>query len=325
MGESNQANSDIRSVFGTTLVEIGREYENMVFLDADLHTSTKATMFKKSFADRFYQVGIAEQNLFGIAAGFASEGFIPIPSTFAAFASRRALDQLAISICFPALNVKIPGSYAGVPTSRAGGSHNCIEDISIMRAMPNLRVADPGTGRDLAAVMRSAMEVEGPVYYRIARYDVPELFDENHLFEWGRGEIIREGNDVTLAATGIMIHRCLEAARTLEEEGLSAEVLYMASVKPLDEALLEQSARKTGCMVTAENATVNGGFGAAVTESLAERYPIPIRRIGVRDKFVESGGIEELFTLHEMQPEDIAAAARGVTQVKGGRAWHAAK
>ena len=319
MAENSHAGAgdrEMRDAFGETLVALGRRYENLLFLDADLHTSTKATMFKKAFPDRFYQIGIAEQNLFGVAAGLALEGFVPVPSTFAAFASRRALDQLAISICFPALNVKIPGSYAGVPTSRAGGSHNCIEDIAVMRAMPNLKVADPGTPAELAAVMRAAMETAGPVYYRVARYAVPELFADDHSFEWGKGTVLREGADVTLAGTGIMTHRCLRAAGILAENGIDAEVLHLASIKPLDGDLLEQSVRKTGCVVTAENASINGGFGAAVTEALAERRPVPVFRIGVRDAFVESGGIEQLFELHRMQPEHIAEAARSAMRLR---------
>jgi len=323
MAESSQASAkknaqtrEMRDAFGDTLVELGNLYEDMVFLDADLHTSTKATTFKKAFPDRFYQVGIAEQNLFGLAAGFATEGFIAIPSTFAAFASRRALDQLAISICFPALNVKIPGSYVGVPTSRAGASHNCIEDIAVMRALPNLKVADPGTGAELAAVMRRSLETPGPVYYRVTRYGVPELFDDGYEFEWGKGVTLRTGSDVTLVGTGVMTHRCLSAAEALATQGVQAEVLHMPSIKPMDSELLRRSAQKTRCVVTAENATINGGFGAAVAETLSESCPVPVYRIGVRDQFVESGGVEDLFEAHQMQPRHIVQAAKHVMEMR---------
>ena len=301
---------EMRDAFGRGLVELGRQYPRMIVLDADLHTSSKATAFKKAFPERFIQVGIAEQNLFGIAAGLALAGFMPFPSTFAAFAARRALDQIAISICFPNLNVKIPGSYVGLPTSRAGASHNCIEDIAVMRALPNMRVADPADAADLTAIMRAAAEVHGPVYFRIARLAMPAIFGPEHRFEWGKGVVLRAGSDVTLFGTGVMTTFCLEAAELLAAEGVEAEVVHLASIKPIDRELIAQSAARTGCAVTAENATIIGGFGAAVLEVLGEECPVPVQRIGVRDRWVDSGGIKELFTHHGMQPADIAAAAR---------------
>ena len=200
-GNGNQKPVEMRDAFGQGLVELGRMLPNMIVLDADLHTSSKAQYFKKAFPDRFIQVGIAEQNLFGIAAGLALTGFIPFPSTFAVFAARRALDQIAISICYPRLNVKIPGSYVGLPTSRAGSSHNCIEDIAVMRALPNMRVADPGDNADLRAIMRAAVEVEGPVYFRITRYTLPVLFGPDHRFEWGKGVIVETGSSSTCTQT----------------------------------------------------------------------------------------------------------------------------
>jgi transketolase len=273
-------------------------------------------MFKQAYPERFIQVGIAEQNLFGISAGLALSGFIPFPSTFAVFASRRALDQIAISICFPNLNVKIPGSYVGLPTSRAGASHNCIEDIVVMRALPNMRVADPADAADLRAVMLHAAAVDGPVYFRITRLTIPPIFGKDHTFEWGKGVVVREGCDVTLFGTGIMTSFCLSAADMLAEQEISAEVVHLASIKPIDRELILASAARTGCAVTAENATINGGFGSAVMEVLAEDFPVPVRRIGVRDRWVDSGGIKELFTHHGMQPEDIAAAAKTVIQMR---------
>lgn len=307
---AENSDNELRDAFGQTLLELGHLHEPLIFLDADLHTSTKASGFKKRFPDRFIQVGIAEQNLFGMAAGLALEGFTAMPSTFAAFAARRALDQLAISICFPKLNVKIPGSYCGIPTSRAGASHNCIEDLAVMRALPNLLVADPGSNADLRAVMQTAMQTPGPVYFRVTRYAVPELFGPAHRFVWGKGETVREGADVTLFGTGIMTYFCLEAADLLAREGIDAEVIHLASIKPIDRDLIVQSVGKTGCAVTAENASIHGGLGDAVSEVLAEECPAPVQRIGVRDKFVESGGIDELFARHLMTPADIAKAAR---------------
>ncbi len=301
---------EMRDVFGKTLVELGAKHKNMIVLDADLHTSSKAGYFKAAYPDRFVQIGIAEQNLFGVAAGLALTGFITFPSTFAVFATRRALDQIAISICYPKLNVKIPGSYVGLPTSRAGASHNCIEDIAVMRALPNMRVADAGDNADLRAIMQTAVAVDGPVYFRVTRYTLPDLFSPDHTFEWGVGNLLRQGGDVTLFGTGLMTGLCMEAANLLAKEGISTEVIHMGSIKPIDSDLIVQSVSKTGCCVTAENATILGGFGSAVAEVLGERCPAPLQRIGVRDRFVDSGGIDELFSHHGMQPEDIAAAAK---------------
>ena len=307
---------EMRTAFGNMLVELGKAYPQMIVLDADLHTSSKSQLFKEAYPDRFIQVGIAEQNLFGIAAGLALTGFIPFPSTFAVFAARRALDQIGISICYPGLNVKIPGSYVGLPTSRAGSSHNCIEDIAVMRALPNMRVADPGDNFDLQAIMRAAVEVEGPVYFRITRYTLPNLFDASHQFEWGKGVILRQGSDVSLFGTGMMTGFCMEAAKLLESESIDAEVVHLASIKPIDESLIVESASKTKCAVTAENATILGGFGAAVCEVLSEKCPTSVQRIGVRDRWVDSGGTTELFIHHGMQPEDIAVAAKKVMMTK---------
>jgi len=312
MAENNKKLVEMRDAYSKALLEIGEEYPNMIYLDADLHTSTKATVFKKKWSDRFVQCGIAEQNMFGVAAGLAFEGFIPFASTFAVFASRRALDQIAISICFPSLNVKIPGSYVGIPTSRAGGSHNCIEDLAVMRVLPNMYVADPGTNEDLRQVIRASMERVGPTYFRITRYAVPEVFDESHTFEWGKGTMIRSGKDITLFSTGVMLSKMVEAAELLQKEGIDAELIHLASIKPIDRQMIIESVTKTGCAVTAENASYYGGFGDAVLEVTSEECPVPVKKIGVPDKFIESGGIEELFEYYGMQPKHIVEAARQV-------------
>ena len=315
-GDLDYRNVEMREVFGQTLVELGAENENMIVLDADLHTSSKAGYFKKAYPNRFVQIGIAEQNLFGVAAGLALTGFIPFPSTFAVFATRRALDQIAISICYPKLNVKIPGSYVGLPTSRAGASHNCIEDIAVMRALPNMRVADAGDNTDLRGIMKAAVAVEGPVYFRVTRYTLPTLFSPDHKFEWGKGNLLRDGGDVTLFGTGLMTGLCMEAADLLAKDGIMAEVVHMGSIKPIDRDLIVQSVCKTGCAVSAENATILGGFGSAVAEVMGELCPAPLQRIGVRDRFIDSGGINELFTHHGMQPSDIADAAKKSINLK---------
>jgi transketolase len=307
---------ELREVFGKTLVDLGSQYPEMVVLDADLNTSSKVVYFKKAFPDRFIQVGIAEQNLFGVSAGLALAGFIPFPSTFASFASRRALDQIAISICYPNLSVKIPGSYVGLPTSRAGASHNCIEDIAVMRVLPNMHVADPGDNADMQAILMTAMQTEGPVYFRVARLTLDDIFPAGHEFKWGKGELLRQGSDVTLFGTGMMTSLCLRAADLLLQEGIKAEVIHLASIKPIDQALILESTGRTGCAVTAENASIVGGFGSAVAEAMLETRPVPLFRIGVRDRFVECGGIDELFSHHHMQPEDIAEAGRAAMRAR---------
>ncbi len=306
----------MREVFGLTLKELGQEHEDVFVIDGDLHTSTRIVHFKKAFPERFIQVGIAEQNMFGIAAGLAATGFVPFPCTFAVFATRKALDQFALSICFPKLNVKVPGSYAGVPTSKAGPSHNSLADIAITRVLPYLRVAAPGDSNEMRAVMHTAYETEGPVYFRVVRYALPDMFPKNHKFEWGKGNLLKRGSDVTLFGTGLMTSKCIEAATILEKDSISTEVVHLASIKPIDRDLIADSVNRTGCAVTAENASIIGGFGSAVAEVLSETYPVPLSRIGVKDMWIESGGIEDLFTHHEMQPEDIAKAAKEVIKKK---------
>lgn len=310
--------ADMRDTFAETLVELGQEYDNVIVLDADLSTSSKTERFRQVFPHRFVQVGIAEQNLFGIAAGLAAEGYIPFPATFAAFASRRACDQISISIAFPQLNVKIPGSYVGIPTSSAGASHNAIEDVAIMRAMPSMRVADPADDIELRAVMRTGVLTPGPLYFRVTRLAVPRLLDPSYEFSWGKGATLRQGTDVTLVGTGMMSALCLEAAELLAAQGVEADVLHMGSIKPLDDGLVRESASRTGAVVTAENGSVIGGLGGAVAESLGETLPTVVCRVGVRDRYVTSGGIDELLAHHRMNASDIAEAARRAMDVRDG-------
>lgn len=310
---------ELRDIFGQTLVELGLEHPEMIVLDADLHTSTRSELFKRAFPNRFIQVGIAEQNLFGIAAGLASTGFVPFPCTFAVFASRRALDQLAVSICFSKLNVKVPGSYAGIPTGKAGSSHNSVEDIAIMRTLPNMRVADPGDAADLRAIMHTAYETPGPIYFRVVCYQTPSIFSNNHHFLWGKGELVKQGKDVTLFSTGIMTEKCINAEEILRRDGIDAEIIHLASIKPIDKELILESVRRTGCAVTVENSSVIGGFGSAVQEVLSESFPVHVRQIGIHDLWIHSGDVEELFSFHKMQPFDIAQAARDVIELKKER------
>ena len=309
---------DMRDAFADALVELGHERDDLIVLDADLNTSSKTSKFMAVFPDRFIQVGIAEQNLFGIAAGLAMEGFIPFPSTFAVFAARRALDQVAISIAYPALGVKIPGSYAGLPTSRAGASHNSIEDIAVFRSLPNMRVADPGDGPELRSIVRAAVATTGPVYFRVPRLAVTDLPDADGSFEWGRGRVLRDGSDVTLFGTGIMTGLCVRASELLLKDGIDCRVVHMPSIKPMDVDLVRDSVRQTGCAVSAENASIIGGFGSAILEAMGPDA-VPVERIGVRDRWVDSGDTGALFTEHSMQPPDIAAAARRAIDARDGK------
>ena len=318
MASSANASEDMRDAFANALVELGRERSDVIVLDADLNTSSKTVKFMETFPDRFVQVGIAEQDLFGIAAGLAMEGFIPFPSTFAVFAARRALDQIAISIAYPGLNVKIPGSYVGLPTSRAGASHNAIEDIAIFRALPNMRVADPGDRAEMRAVIRAAVATSGPVYFRVARLAMADIFQDDVSFEWGRGRVLTEGSDVTLFGTGIMTGLCLRASELLRKDGIDARVVHMASIKPIDVDLIRASVLQTGCAVTAENASIVGGFGSAVLEAMGPEA-VPVERIGVRDRWVDSGAMDALFAEHAMQPSDIVAAARRAIVARDSR------
>ncbi len=308
------AGQEMRRAFSEELVELGRSEPRIVVLDNDVGLTSLSDAFKQVFPDRYIDMGIAEKNLFGTAAGLAASGYIAMPTTFAVFATRCALDQMTISICYPNLNVKIPAHYIG--GSRAGASHIAIEDLAVMRALPNMRVADPADNHELRAVMRAALEVEGPVYYRVSKLALPDIFGADHRFTWGRGIILREGRDVSIFTTGMMTTMALAAVELLAAEGISAELVHLASVKPIDADLIAASAGKTGCAVSAENASIHGGFGAAVAEVLGERRPVPLRRIGYRDEWVHSGSIEQILDRHGLRPADIARAARDAIGAK---------
>lgn len=307
---------EMRLAFGEMLVTLGRENPNLFVLDADLNTSTRTDLFAAEFPRRFIQCGIAEQNMFGIAAGLATAGIVPFPCTFAAFAARRACDQVAISIAYPRLNVKIAGAYPGLPTGKAGATHQSVEDLAVMRALPNMLVVDPGDNLELRQVMRAAMEYDGPVYFRVTRPAVPAIFDEGYRFEWGKAAQLAEGGDLTLIGTGFMTAKCLEAARVLAEQGIGVRVLHMGCLKPIDREAIACAAAETGAVVTAENHSVIGGLGSAVAEVLSEECPAPLVRVGVKDKFVECGEIDDLFWKYETRVEDIAKAGEQALERK---------
>jgi transketolase len=314
------AEVEMREIFGKMLVELARENPNIIVLDADLNTSTRTDLFLAEFPKRFVQCGIAEQNMFGIAAGLATMGCIPFPTTFAVFATKRACDQVSISIAYPKLNVKIPGCYPGLPTGKAGATHQSIEDLAIMRAMPNFLVVDPGDHEELRQVMRAAVAWDGPVYFRVTRPAVPDITPPGYKFQWGKAVNLRPGTDVTLIGTGFMTYYCLLAADILTKEGLKVRVDHHPCLKPLDKDMVLKAAQETGCVVTAENHSIIGGLGSAIAEALGESLPVPMERVGIRDKFVETGEVPDLFVKYQVQPEDIAAAVRRVIARKKGQA-----
>jgi len=310
----------MREVFGEMLVGLGQENRDVFVLDADLCTSTMAHLFRDAFPRRFLQCGIAEQNMFGVAAGLAAAGAIPFPVTFAVFATKRACDQVSISIAYPKLNVKIPGSYPGLPTGKAGATHQSVEDLAIMRAMPHMMVVDPGDNEELRQVMSASIEYSGPVYFRVTRASTADIpWPKGYRFQWGKAITLREGSDVTLIGTGFMTGLCLLAADALVEKGVSARVDHHPCLKPLDRQAVEEAARVTGAIVTVENHSVLGGLGGAVAEVQTELCPVPQRRVGIRDRFVETGEIPELFDRYRMRVVDIIRAAEDVLRVKNER------
>lgn len=299
---------EMREIFARKLVEEAQNNEKVVVLDADLNTSTRTDIFKEAFPTRFIQCGIAEQNMFGWASGLASLGYIPFPSTFAAFAATRAADQINISIAYPRLNVKIPGSYCGVSTGKAGATHQTIQDMAIMRSMPNMRVLDAADGEELRQMISAMLEYEGPVYFRVLRPEVPKVFDTDYRFNW-KPVLLKEGVDITLIGTGLMTHRCLEAATELTGMGINAAVLHVPCLKPLDEELLLKSAAQTGIVVTAENHSIIGGLGSAVTEILSQKAPAMVKRVGVNDLFVETGEDNEIYEKYGLTVKNIVDTA----------------
>ena len=306
-----------RVEYGKILAQLGEEYPDIVVLDADLSGSTGTTRFAKVFRDRFFNVGIAEQDMMGTAAGLALGGKIPFASTFAIFATGRAWEQIRQTIAYGNLNVKIVASHGGITVGEDGGSHQSVEDLALMRVLPNMVVLVPADGPETRAMVRWAATYQGPVYIRTSRIPFPVIHDEAYAFELGRSHILREGNDITLAGIGLMVHHCLAAADLLEKQGLSARVLNLSCLKPLDWQLVVDSARRTGCMVTAEEHSATGGLGSAVSEVLSEFHPVPLRRVGLRDTFGLSGKPEELLKHFGLTAEDISRSAAAVLARKG--------
>ena len=298
-----------REAYGQALAEIGEEIKNIVVLDADLSGSTKTAVFAKKYPERFFNMGIAEQNLMSTAAGFATCGKIPFASTFAIFATGRAFEQVRNSICYPKLNVKIAATHAGLTVGEDGATHQAIEDLAIMRALPNMTVINPADGVEARKAVRAAALYKGPVYLRFGRLAVETIFDEDYEFEIGKGKVLKEGTDVAIIATGIMVGEALKAAEILEKDGKKAMVVNIHTLKPIDEEIILKAA-ECGAIVTAEEHTVIGGLGSAVAEVVAEKKPTPMRRIGIKDQFGQSGKPGELLKLYNLTAEDIVKAAK---------------
>ena len=301
-----------RDAYGEALAALGQENENIVVLDADLSKSTKTCDFKKAVPERFFNMGIAEQNMMGVAAGLAACGKIPFASTFAVFAAGRAYDQIRNTIAYPKLNVKIAASHAGLTVGEDGGSHQMLEDIALMRVIPNMVVLVPADGEETKQAVRAAAEYDGPVYIRLGRPKVPMIFDENYKFTIGKGVVVKEGTDVTLIGTGIMVSKALEAAEKLAAEGINAAVVNISTIKPLDEKLIVQMAEKTGAVVTCEELSIIGGLGGAVAEVLVEQCPVPMAKIGVNDSFGQSGLPDQLLEKYGLTVEHIVEEAKKV-------------
>lgn len=300
-----------RQSYGEELVALGAEHDDFVVLDADLAAATQTGRFRDAYPDRFFNAGIAEGNLMGVAAGIATTGRVAFASTFAMFAAGRAFEQIRNSIGYPHLNVKICATHAGISVGEDGASHQCNEDLALMRAIPGMTVVVPADDVEARAAVRAAYEHEGPVYMRLGRLAVPVFNDpQDYEFELGKGILLREGGDVTIVACGLMVQAALEAADLLAEKGVSAEVINIHTIKPLDEELVRASAAKTGRVVTCEEHSVIGGLGDAVLAALAES-PVPVRKVGVNDVFGESGPAVDLLHKYGLDAEGVVAAVEG--------------
>ncbi|MCR4943374.1 MAG: transketolase family protein [Clostridium sp.] len=294
-----------RESYGMALVELGHENKNVVVLDADLSKSTKTEDFKKEFKDRFYNAGIAEQNLMGMAAGMANVGLISFASTFAVFATGRAFEVIRNSICYPKVNVKIVATHAGITVGEDGGTHESVEDIALMCSLPNMTVIVPADHREARAATKAAAEMNGPVYLRFGRCATEDIYDENYKFEIGKGTELVEGNDVAIIATGMMVQKAIEASKILEKEGIKARVINMSTIKPIDREIIIKAAKETRGIVTAEEHSIIGGLGANVSAVVADEYPCKVKMVGINDCFGESGTPDELMKKYKLTSEEI--------------------
>lgn len=294
-----------RKAYGEKIAELGEQNKDIVVLDCDLSKSTNTSIFAKKFPDRFFDFGIAEANMMSVAAGLATMGKIPFVSTFAVFASKRACDQVSISVAYPGLNVKICATHAGISIGEDGATHQAIEDVSIMRSIPGIVVISPCDATETRKAIGRMVEYNGPCYLRLCRGSSPVLFNDNYDFEFGKGVKITEGDDATLVSAGFTTHIAFEAAKKLDEEGIEVDLINMASIKPIDEEMIVESARKTGLVITVEDHNIIGGLGSAVCEVLSEKSPTRVIRLGVKDKFGASGSPAELIAAYEFDEKSI--------------------
>ena len=298
-----------REAYGNTLAEL-KDNENVVVLEADLGHATKSLKFMEVCPQRFLNMGIAEADMIGTAAGLAACGKVPFASTFSVFATGRAFDQVRNSVCYPNLNVKIVGTHAGITVGEDGGTHQAIEDIALMRSLPNMSIVVPSDDVEARAAVLAAAAYKGPMYLRMARVASPTYHNDSYVFTLGKGEIIREGSDLTIIACGLMVMKAMEAAEQLAKEGVSVRVINMHTIKPLDHKLVIESAEKTGKIITVEEANILGGLGSAVCETVSEYCPVPVKRIGVRDIFGKSGNPDKLLQEYGLTAEHIIEEAR---------------
>jgi len=305
-----------REAYGKALAEYGAD-NRIVVLDADLSKSTKTADFKKKYPERFFNMGIAEGNMMAVAAGMATCGKIVFASSFAIFASERACEQIRNSICYTNLNVKIGATHAGISVGEDGASHQCLEDIAIMRSLPNMVVLSPADNVETKCAIKAAIEHNGPVYIRLGRLAVPEIYDEsNYKFEIGKAVTVAEGSDVTIIATGLMVHNAIEARKMLEEEGIKARLLDIHTIKPIDKEAIVKAAKETGAIVTCEEHNIVGGLGSAVAEVVVENYPVPVKMVGIQDKFGKSGKPDPLMEMYGLTAKDIVEKVKEVIKMK---------
>ena len=308
-----------REAYGNALAEFGEKYD-FVVLDADLAAATKTGVFKKKFPERFFDCGIAEGNMVTVAAGIASTGKIPFVSTFAMFAAGRAFEQVRNSVGYPHLNVKIGATHAGITVGEDGATHQCLEDIGTMRTIPGMVIINPADAVEARAAVEAAIKYEGPVYLRFGRLAVPVFNDPaSYKFELGKGIELCDGKDVTIIATGIMVDIAVKAAEALKADGISARVINIHTIKPIDREIIVKAAKETGAIVTAEEHNVIGGLGSAVAEVVCEEHPVPVVRVGVEDQFGRSGKVPALLELYGLTPENIAAKAKKAIGLKAGK------
>lgn len=306
-----------RESYGNALVEIGKEHEDLIVLDADLAGATKTGIFKKAFPERHWDIGIAEANMTGIAAGLATCGKVPFISSFAMFAAGRAYEQVRNAIGYPHLNVKIGATHAGISVGEDGATHQCLEDIALMRAIPGMVVINPSDDTEARAAVKAAYDYVGPVYLRFGRLAIPVINDpETYKFEIGKGVVLKEGTDVTIFATGLEVNEALEAGKLLEADGIHAEIINIHTIKPLDNELVVKSATKTGKVVTVEEHSVIGGLGSAVCDVLSEQAPTKVLKIGANDTFGESGPAVELIKKYGLDAQSIYEKVKAFVQAK---------